>query len=518
MVEAQVPSHDSDSKRRGAVAGPMGCAARNPSVLPSTATWLTDPPAVPTVSPQLAWSVLPTKENEMNGATELLGAFLAETAYEQLPAEVIDEAKRFVLDLLGVALGARATPEARIVTELVTSMGGRPESTIIGFGKNSSLNAALANAVMAHTLELDDTHRSSISHIGCAVIPAALAIAEARNVSGPEFLRAVILGYECMARVALAIQPSHWERGFMTAGTCGALGAGAAAAAILKLDRERMTTTLGLAGTQAGGLLECMFVSGDMSKRLNPGRAAANGIFAALLAEKGFSGPTTVLEGNFGFCKAMANSYSIERITANLGQSFEISRTSLKPYACCRYYHSAIDVILELREQGALDPSRIVSIEVRTHEKAVINRPHRSAPTSNCDAQMSLPYSLAVAVLEGRVTPEEFTEDKLRDRRIHQIAEKIRVICDPEIHAIFPEKWSNDVLIRWSDGRQFRMRADIAKGEPENPMSEREVAEKFASLAVPSLGKEAANEIRRMSLQLEKLGNVKDLTKRLVLS
>jgi len=449
----------------------------------------------------------------MEKFTERLADFVVKSSYENTPKEVIHHAKNLILDLLGVTLGASSTPEAQIVGELIRELGGKSESTIIGFReKTSCTNAAFMNSIMSHTLELDDTHVASITHAGCVVIPSALSIAEHSNCDGRKFLLSVIVGYECMLRIALSIQPSHWERGFHTAGTCGSFGAAAAAAKILGLDRDSVVRALGLAGTQASGLLECIFASGDMSKRLNPGRAAANGVVSALLAEKGFTGPETILEGKFGFCRAVSNRYDLQRIIKDLGSVYEVTQVGLKPYACCRYYHSAIDAIFEMMKETEINPMYIKNIEVKTHEKAVIERPHRYKPLSVCDAQMSLPYSVAVALLEGRVTINEFKDEKIKDPRVHEIARKVKVKSDPELTAIFPEKWSNDVTIVMNDGRSFRRRIDIAKGEPENPMTKEEVSNKFSVLAAPVVGNSKAQEIIRTVYKLEQVDSIKELT------
>jgi len=452
----------------------------------------------------------------MNKPTKTLAEFLANTFYDDLSKEIIDQTKKLILDLLGVTIGAFNTPEAKIAHEVIKKLGGKNESTIIGFGEKTSCeHAAFVNSIMAHTLELDDTHLPSITHAGCVVIPTSLSMAEYYNSNGMEFLTAVILGYESMIRVALSVQTSHFERGFHTAGTCGVFGAATSAAKILNLDKGRMTYALGLAGTQSSGLLESIFASGDMGKRLNAGRASANGIISALLAEKNFTGPETILEGKYGFCRAMSNEYNLSKITEKLGDTYEISRVGLKPYACCRNYHSAIDAINKIKEKNKINPFQIKSIKVKIFEKAVKNRPHRFSPLSICDAQMSLPYSIAVALLEGRVTINEFTEQKIRDPKIHRIAKKVSVISDPEISSLYPKKWASEVSIVMDDGREFKCRIDIPKGEPENPMTKEEVIDKFVILAEPVIGNSKAQEVIEIIDKLEQIKNLNELTEML---
>jgi len=449
----------------------------------------------------------------MNKSTKTFAKFLANTFYGDISEEIIDQTKKLILDLLGVTIGAFNTPEAKITHEVIKKLGGKNESTIIGFSEKISCeHAAFVNSIMAHTLELDDTHLPSITHAGCVVIPTSLSMAECYNSNGMEFLTAVILGYESMIRIALSIQMSHWERGFHTVGTCGVFGAAISAAKILNLDKDRMAYALGLAGTQSSGLLESIFVSGDMGKRLNAGRASANGIMSALLAEKGFTGPETILEGKFGFCRAMSNEYNLNKITEKLGDTYEISRVGLKPYACCRYYHSAIDAINKIKEKNKVDPFQIKSIKVKIFEKAVINRPHRYNPLSICDAQMSLPYSIAIALLEGHVTINDFTDQKIHDPIVHRIAEKVSVISDPEISSVFPEKWSSEVSIVIDDETEFKCHIDIPKGEPENLMTKKEVIDKFVILAEPVIGNSKAQEVIKIINKLEQIKNLNELT------
>lgn len=449
--------------------------------------------------------------------TVALAEFLADAAFDALPAAAIEAATTIVLDTLGCALGAVGTPEARIAWSVTRSLSGEPRASLIGTAsRTSEYLAAFANGITSHTIELDDTHRESITHVATGVVPAALAVGEARGASGRDLLAAVVLGYEASARIALAIQPSHWERGFHSAGTCNAFGAAAAAGHLLGLDRDRMTSALGLAGTQAGGLLESIFFEGDMSKRLNPGRAAANGVMAALLAAEGFTGPATVLEGPFGFLRATADLPTPERITRDLGTVYEITRTSLKPYACCRYYHSAIDAYFALRAEHDVRPDDILAIESRSFERAVRTRPHRARPVSVGDAQMSLPYSLAVAILRGRVETADFDERRLGDPRIGALAERIRVVADPELSDLFPrEAWGNKLSVTLRDGRTLTARVDLPKGEPEFPMSPAEVDDKFHRLADPVLGLERAARVIELARQLERLPRLRALTQAL---
>jgi 2-methylcitrate dehydratase PrpD len=430
------------------------------------------------------------------GATERLADFLAPIRFADLPAEAIDAAKIFVLDLIGCALGAMRTEEVRIASEVTQMLGGTPECSAIGFAyKTSCQNAAYLNGISAHVIELDDTHRGSITHVGAGVIPAALALAERDRVSGAAFLAAVVVGYEACLRVANAVQPSHWQRGFLSMGTCGTFGAAAAAANLRGLDAGRLRDAFGLAGIQAAGLNSSIYGEGDMGKRLCPGHAAATGILSVLYAERGFTGSRNIFEQRKGFCESFADRYDIGRITQGLGEAWEINRTSLKPYSCCRYNHASIDALLDIMRSESVAASEIAGIKVRTYDIAVTNRPHRTHPRTLFDAKMSIPFSLAVVAHKGAGGESDFTEDLIADPALQSFAQKVRVEADPQMTAVFPREWPAETEVELSDGRRFVRHVPHPKGEPEAPMSRAEIEGKFYDLAMAAITRPAAERV-----------------------
>ena len=438
-------------------------------------------------------------------ATRTLAEFLARLTFDDLPAPVVDAAKTFTLDLLGCGLGARRTPEARIAIDHVRELGGTEECSVVGFPlRTSCQQAAFANGLVAHVLELDDTHRGSITHVGAPVIPAALAMAERQGTDGPAFLTAVVAGYEAALRVANAVQPSHWRMGFLSMGPCGTLGAAAAAAHCLGLDADGLANAFGLAGVQAAGINSSIYAEGDMGKRLVPARAAANGIVAALLAAKGFTGTTDVIEGRFGFCDVFSSEHDLGRVTGGLGEDFEISHTSLKPYSCCRYYHSPIDGLLDILKSEGVEATDIAAIAVRTYDIAVTNRPHRAAPKSVFDAQMSMPFTLAVAAFKGKIDEPDISEESLGDPSLQALAAKVTVEADAVMTAAFPAEWPADIRIEMTDGRTFERHVANPKGEPEAPMSQAEVEAKFLGLAAEAMPEDRARSIITAVTALDK--------------
>jgi 2-methylcitrate dehydratase PrpD len=319
--------------------------------------------------------------------------------------------------------------------------------------------------------------------VGAPVIPAALAMAEREGRTGARFLTAVVAGYEAALRIASAVQPSHWRRGFLSMGTCGTFGAAAAAGHCLDLGADPLANALGLAGIQAAGLNSSIYGEGDMGKRLCPSHAASAGIVSALLAQKGFTGSTNVVEQRKGFCAAFADEYDLARVTEGLGKTFEISRTSLKPYSCCRYNHAAIDGLLDILGAESIGADALAAIRVRTYDIAVTNRPHRTHPTTVFDAKMSLPFCLAVVAHARRAGEGDFTEASLEDPRLSALAGRVTVEADPDMSRVFPQQWPAHVRVQLHDGRAFERLVPYPKGEPEAPMTESEVRDKFRDLA-----------------------------------
>lgn len=430
------------------------------------------------------------------GATRQLADFLAGLTFEKLPPEAIGAAKVFVLDLIGCSLGAMRTEEVRMAADVIRLLGGTDESTAIGLGfRTSCQNAAYLNGITSHVIELDDTHRDSITHVGSPVIPAALAMAERQKASGAVFLAAVVAGYEACLRVANAVQPSHWQRGFLSMGTCGTFGAAAASGHILGFGAETLTDALGLAGIQAAGLNSSIYGEGDMGKRLCPGHAASTGVMSALLAERGFTGSRRIFEQRKGFCESFSDKYDIARIGANLGEVWEITRTSLKPYSCCRYNHASIDGLLDIMSAESVAAPQIEDITVRTYDIAVTNRPHRTRPHTLFDAKMSIPFSLAVAAHKRAVGEHDFTLDLVGDPVLQSFAERVRVEADDAMSAAFPREWPCEIRVKLRDGRRFDRYVPYPKGEPEAPMNPREIEAKFRDLAGVAITEGAADKV-----------------------
>ena len=342
-----------------------------------------------------------------------LAHVLASTTADDLPAAVLAHAHRAVLDWLGSALAGASERPARMAQRVAASLGASDEATIFAAGRGSAAAAAFANGVASHILELDDIHRGSTVHGAAPIIPAAFAVAEREHLSGRAFLAAVALGYEAAFRIGEAVNPSHYGFWHPT-GTVATFGAAAAAGSLLKLSPTEMLHALGTAGTQAAGLWE-FNADAAMSKHLHPGKAAMNGVLSADLARAGFTGASRILEGERGFFRAMSRAYDPARVIEGLGTTWKIGENGYKLHACCGHTHSAIDLVLSVRQtrrwsaEDAL--AEVASLDVETYETGfdIVKEMNPSGPYQ---AKFSMAYCVAAGLLEGRVSLEQFAADR----------------------------------------------------------------------------------------------------------
>jgi 2-methylcitrate dehydratase PrpD len=417
--------------------------------------------------------------------TRQLAEFLAAARWNDLPPEIVEDARRSVLDWLGSALAGALEPPARIAQDVAAGLGRSNEATVFGAGRASAAVAAFANGVASHILELDDVHKGSTLHPAAPIIPAALAVAEREHVDGRAFLLAVVLGYDAALRIGEAVNPSHY-RFWHPTGTAATFGAAAAAGSILKLNAARMTDALGSAGTQAAGLWE-FNADGAMSKHLHPGKAAMNGVLSADLARAGFTGANRILEGERGFFRATSTSYDSTRITDRLGTHWKISENCYKLHSCCGHTHTAIDCALEL---GA-PPADIHSIHIETYGPgyAIVSN---VAPRTPYQAKFSIAYCVAAALLDGRVNLEQFTAARISDPAIADLLDRAHITVADDLTAKYPAAWPARLSITMRNGLTFQAAADYPRGNPENPISTTALEDKFRALVEPRLGTAAA--------------------------
>lgn len=395
--------------------------------------------------------------------------FIVDTDYEKIPEEVIEKAKLCFLDFLGVTIRGSKTKSAVAANSILKE---DDESTVIGHKKATVLDTCLANGISTHSLDLDDGHRIAQLHPGACVIPAALSICEAYNKTGKEFISALVVGYEIAISMGILVNPDHRNKGFHSTGTCGTFGAAAAACNVMDLNKNETINALGLAGTQASGLLESDH-AGTMGKHLHAGKAAQSGVLSALLAKKGFTGASSIIDGKEGFLSAMVNS-DIEKKEIDLGK-WHILNVYFKKYPICRHLHSTIDAVLDILNKNELNVEYTQKIIVKTYKIAAEHDNYH--PKTKEAIRQSLPVSLAIAVKDKNLSLDNL---KINDE-ISKISNKVVIENSKNLDELYPNKRSAEVIIQTSE-QSYVNRVDLPKGEPENQFTRHELLCKFNEL------------------------------------
>ncbi|MGZ7109458.1 MAG: MmgE/PrpD family protein, partial [Methanobacterium sp.] len=424
--------------------------------------------------------------------TKKFADFILKTNYNEIPEDVIEKAKLCFLDFLGVTLRGSDTRSAIAVNKLIKKDN---ISTVIGHGKSTILDSAFANGIAAHSLDLDDGSRMAHIHPGACVIPAALSICEAYEKNGEEFISSIVAGYEIAISLGILANPEHRNRGFHSTGTCGTFGAAAAACKALNLDEQQILYALGLAGTQASGLLESDH-AGSMGKHLHAGKAAQSGILSALLGREGFKGALTILEGKEGFFNAMAGSDVLKK-QVELG-NFHILDVYFKKYPVCRHLHSSLDAALNIIKNNDLKAQEIKKIMIKTYRIAAEHNDYN--PGTIEALRQSLPLSIAIAVKNRELNLEilEIDDD------ITEISSKVVIECCENLDEMYPLKRPSEVTIH-TDVQSYYNSVELPKGEPENQFTKFELLHKFNKL-----NPEFKTDIMDIIHNLENY-NVKDL-------
>lgn len=411
--------------------------------------------------------------------TARLAQFVAESRFEDLPTSVVQEAKRSFLDFLATALAGADHPAVNVTLAVLARWGGTGEATVVGRRKRMPAPlAALANGLMAHVLDYDDTHMPSMLHAGSVVVPAVAGVGEARRVDGRCALLACALGYEIGVRVGNAVSGSHARRGWHTTGTVGTLAAAAAAGKVIGLDARGMSTALGLAATQASGLI---VVFGTMGKSLNAGKAAMNGVLAASLAAERFTAPLDIVESERGFVRVFADESSMEQLTAGLGLRWESARVGRKPYPCGLVIHPVIDGALEIRRLLDGHVSGIARVTVRVNPY-VLYLTGKAEPQTGLESKFSVFHGAAVALLDGAADLPQFADERVKDSALVALRRRIDVTGDDTVRT--DEAW---LRVECTDGRRIEHHVTHASGTTDNPMTDAELAAKLQRAAAKRL-------------------------------
>jgi 2-methylcitrate dehydratase PrpD len=451
--------------------------------------------------------------------TDLLSDYIHKLRYEDLPKNVVESAKLFLLDYLASAMAGykinRIFNEA--LWNVVGGMGGKKESRVFFHeAKLPAPNAALMNGAYGHGADMDDGNRTAQGHPGVAVMPVAISLAEAHRLTGREAILAIVVGYDIFVRLATAINPSHLSRGFHTTGTVGTIAAGGAAAKALNLNLDQVRNALSLATLQAAGLLE-VAESGQMAKPLHPAKAAFNGILSARLSEAGAEGPREPLEGRKGFIKAFTDHVDLDILLKGLGRDFRIASCYVKLYPACRHTHAAIDAASTLRSGGLPSPALLEKVKVHVYPAAINLTGTIYEPKNEDEAKFSLAYTVATALTKGNFTLQDLDVAKSFDRETRALVSKIEIISDPLLENRAANIRGARVELVMKNGTIRREEVKLPKGEPEVPVTFEDIEVKMASCADTVFPEERLQAIARTVKKLDSLKDIGTLTRLMIL-
>lgn len=449
--------------------------------------------------------------NDTKSDLRLLAEFIHNLSWEKLPKEVQEAVSFRVLDLISVATGACKDSLVKQAAEAFEVGSGEGDSSVWGWEKTYPLQTAvMLNAMLAHTLELDDVHPGSKTHGSASLIPAAWGCAEYLGKSGKEFLTAVVCGYETVSRIGMALGvSSHRNQGWHATATCGVFGCAAACAKLMNLDVEQIISALGMAGTQSSGVW-AFLGDGSNCKILHPGRAAVDGLEAALLARAGMTGPEHILDAkDGGLLYAMSDGGDVSKVSAGLGETYEILHMDMKPYPCCRSAHCAVDCALELRKtlrSENLSVDNISSIDIQTYlvgykQCAVSDGCLR--PKRVLDAKFSTPYAVAAALIYGKVSMDEFEPYIVESEGIQRLLEKVKVVADDRFTSQYPKHWGCAMTITWKDGTKLQTEVQDPSGSVNRPLTKEQVMAKaleFIKVGYPGVGQKVVEDILNLAI------------------
>ena len=449
----------------------------------------------------------------IENATRDLARFAAGLRFEDIPQDAVERIKLSALDSLGCCLFGATLPWTLKVADLADAEGAKPVASFIGMGKKSSVSlAALVNGTSGHAFELDDIHKESIVHAGSIATPIALGYAEQKGrSSGRDVITAMTAGYEVGHRVGSAATQSLFFRGFHPQGTSGAFVAAATAARALGLDAGRFQHALGIAGSQAGGLMAAQ--EGAMVKRFHSGRAAQSGVYSAQLAAAGFTGITDVLEAAYGgYLSSYSDKPNPARLTEGLGTSWETLAVGYKPHAAVTSIHTALDVLGDLMRDEGLKPDDIAKVDTGLSPMTHVHCAWDYKAQGVTAAQMNLYYGLAVIAFDGVAFTEQYREDRLNDPKIFDFIKRIEARVDPEIEKMGAAfRHAARVKVTTRDGRTFEKLALHRRGSPENPLQPEDIVYKFRHVAGSCLAPDRLDRVIALVQTLEKLDSTREL-------
>jgi 2-methylcitrate dehydratase PrpD len=444
-----------------------------------------------------------TKPAEVKDVTGTLARYIVAARFEDLPETARTEMGRSLLNWMGVAVGGSHHETVEIALAAVAPFAGSPQAGL--FGRKDRLdvmNAAFLNGISSHVFDFDDTDLLTAVHPSAPVAPALLAMAEYRKVSGRDFVNAMVLGIEAECRIARAVTPTMQDVGWHATGAAGVFGSAVATSKLLGLDEMRMCHAIGLAATQPVGLRE-MF--GSMTKSFHPGRAAQNGMLAALLAEKGYTSSLHGIEARRGWANVLSTEQHYEAITEGLGSHYEIFRNSYKPFACGLVVHPVIDGCIQLRNENKLTTDMIERIDLSVHP-IVLELTSKRTPRTGLEGKFSVYYAAAVAVVAGRAGEAQFSDAAVNDPVVVALRDRVEMIVDRSL-----AQDQARIVIKLRDGRVLDRFIIHAVGSVESPMSDQQLEAKFTDLVTGILPNDRARRLIDLCREVERLDDAGDI-------
>ncbi len=450
---------------------------------------------------------------KMETVTAVMSRWAADLKFEQLSSEAVYQAKRFLLDSVGCALGGYQQHDVKIALAVLNEVAGRGAATVIGSGKRMDpVSASLANALMIRCMDYNDIYWKQDPSHPSDIFPAAMAGCERAGSDGKELIVGLVLGHEFEMRLCEAAFPGIRERGWHHA-TLTAFASPLVAGRAMHLSWERIQHAIGISASRHCTLGAVTAGKLTMMKNTVDPMATQSGVLAALLAEKGYTGPEHVIDGKEGLTHCFGPEWKLNLLTDGLGEAWRITQCGMKFFPTEALTHAPISAVLDLVKENDLHPDNVAKIEVHSLARAkdILSDPSKYDPHTKETADHSLPYVIAAALVERQVTPVQFEMNRIMDPKIREQLRKVEVIADPEIEKAFPALQRVKVIITTHDGKAYEKQLDYPKGDPRNPLSDSELEEKFAALAEGVLSGEAQQRLRAAIWNLENLDSVSEL-------
>jgi 2-methylcitrate dehydratase PrpD len=441
----------------------------------------------------------------ISDVTATLARYIVGARLEDLPPKVKAEARRTLLNWLGCAIGGSRHETVDKAIAALSPFSGPREATVLGRAERLDiLNAALVNGISSHIFDYDDTHLKTIIHPAGPVASAILALSQHQPITGAQFMNALVLGVETECRIGNAVWPSHYDMGWHITGSCGTFGSAAACAKLMGLDEEKTRWALGIAGSQPVGL-KIQF--GSMTKSFHPGRAAQNGLTAALLARQGYTAADAVLEGKDGWGQALSRAHDWGQVTESLGTRYEAALNTYKPFACGIVTHPGIDAAIQLRNENHLRADEIGAVELHANP-LVLSLTGKTAPQTGLEGKFSIYHCIAVGLIYGAAGERQFQDAVVRDPAVIALRRKVSVRTDPSVST---EK--SDLTIRLTDGQVLTRHIDNAIGSLQRPMSDQALEAKFTDLAQGILAPERIRRAMDLCWSLDTLPDAAEIAR-----